>query len=412
MHIDRIDLYLVRFPLAKSYLMADEPIEYFDTVLLRLQSGGLSGWGEVFPGNEPTITAAWSSAVFDCVQQCLIPRLAARPNVESAEQLGELFQAIKGNRHSKALVDLAWWDLYSKMKNEPLHQILGGESKDIELGVTFDRHESPNEFIEEVNRAVADGFKRVTLKIRPGWDLQVLGAVRSDHPTLMIQCDVEGSLDLDKHGETIYRFDDFMPALLEQPLSASEYVGHAMLQDALRTPICLDESVTTPHQAEIAMDLRSAAVFCLKPGKVGGLHDAKIIHDMALGGEVDCYVGADIMTSIGYRFVMALASLPGVRRPTDYFRFDEYLMEDPGVALEPILKPEPGIAEEPHDEDRYEVHPNEKGEMVAEKVVPFTGPNILAGENRLVVELWNEPGIGFEPNVELIEKNAFRHFTS
>ncbi len=376
MKIDRIDLYLVRFPLARPYTMADAPLDHFDTVLLRMQSGGLSGWGEVFPGNEPTLTAAWSPAVFDCVRQCLIPRLMEESTIDSAEQLVERFQEIKGNRHSKALLDLAWWDLFAKMKNEPLHTVLGsaargGEGKDIEIGLTFDRHESPNEFMDEVNRAVADGFKRITLKIRPGWDIQVLAAVRNDHPALMIQCDVEGSLDLDKHGETLYRFDDFVPALLEQPLSSDEYVGHAMLQDSLRTTIGLDESITTPHQAEIALDLRSAGTFCLKPGKVGGLLDAKKIHDMAVAGEIDCYVGADIMTSIGYRFVAALAALPGVTRPTDYVRFDEFLTEDPGVSLKPQLK-----------------------------------------ADRLVLELWDEPGIGFEPNVELIEKNAIRSFSS
>ncbi len=381
MRIDHIDLYLVRFPLAKPYTMADAPLVHFDTALLRLQSGGLSGWGEVFPGNEPTLTAAWSSAVFDCVQQSLIPRLLADPNVDSSEKLGGFFQDIKGNRHSKALLDLAWWDLFAKIKNEPLHAVLagtglgveknGGEKKeDIEIGLTFDRHESPNEFLDEIHRAVADGFKRITLKIRPGWDLQVLGAVRHEYPELMIQCDVEGSLDLDQHGETIQRFDDFQPSLLEQPLSMHEFVGHAMLQDSLRTSICLDESITLPHQADIALDLRSAGTFCLKPGKVGGLCDAQTIHDMALASEVDCYVGADIMTSIGYRFVAALATLPGVRRPTDYVRFDEYLTEDPGVMLKPVRK-----------------------------------------EERLVLELWNEPGIGFEPNLELIERNAIRHFS-
>ncbi len=383
MRIDRIDLYLVRFPLLKPYTMANAPLTYFDTVLLRLQSDGLSGWGEVFPGNEPTLTAAWASAVFDCVQQCLIPRMLAAPNFNSAEQLAERFQDIKGNRHSKALLDLAWWDLLSKSKNEPLYETLAGKTpknkrKDIDIGLTFDQHESPNEFLDEIHRAVADGFKRITLKIRPGWDIQVLGAVRNEYPSLMIQCDIEGSLNIEKHGETLHRFDDFQPSLLEQPLSSSEFVGHAMLQDSLHTTVGLDESITTLDQAEIAIDLRSAGTFCLKPGKVGGLWSAKMIHDMAQTSEIDCYVGADIMTSIGYRFVAALSTLSGVDRPTDYVRFDEFLTEDPGIPFQPVLKA--------NSEDD--------------------------NQKRLVLELWSEPGIGFEPNLELIEKNALRHFSS
>jgi O-succinylbenzoate synthase len=408
MKIDQINIYLVRFPLAKPYTMADRRLDYFDTVLLRLRSEGLEGWGEVFPGNEPTLTAAWSSEVYECARECLVPRFLQSPNIESGEQISSLFQDIKGNRHAKALFDLAWWDMYSRSKNEPLHKTLGGSSeKDIELGLSFDRFESPDEFLEDIKRAVSDGFKRITLKIRPGWDLQVLGAVRNDHPTQMIQCDVEGSLSLERHSDTIYRFDDFMPALLEQPLSSSEFVGHAMLQDSIRTQICLDESITMPHQAEIALDLRSAGTFCLKPGKVGGLTDARAIHNMAQSSEVDCYVGADMMTSIGYRFVAALSSLPSVTRPTDYVRFEEHLTHDPGIPLKPILKPEP-IKPQEHDHNRFEVHPNEQGNMVAERVVPYEGPNILAGEKRLIIELWNESGIGFEPNLEMIEQFALR----
>ena len=371
MKLDRVDAYLVRFPLTKPYTMADTAINYFDAVLVRMQSGGLSGWGEVFPGNEPTLTAVWSTSVFTCLKDCLLPRLATNLHVDSATNLAERLQTIKGNRHAKAVLDFAWWDLDAKTKKQPLHKLLGGESgKDIEIGLSFDRFESPDVFLDEIQRAVDDGFQRLTLKIRPGWDLQVLGAVRSEYPAHMIQCDVEGSLSLDAHSDILYRFDDFMPALLEQPLSASEYVGHAMLQDSMRTTIALDESVTTLHQAEIALDLRSAGAFCIKPGRVGGLTESKAIHDAAKAGSIDCYAGCDILTSIGYRFVVALASLPGFPLPTDYFRLDEYLADDPGVPLQPTRK---------------SVQPQED-------------------HQRLVLELWNEPGIGFEPNLELIER--------
>ena len=370
MKLDRVDIYLVRIPLKKAYTMADTTISHFDTVLARLQSGGLCGWGEVFPGNEPTLTAAWSASVFACLKDSLLPRLQTNLSVDSAESLAERFQTIKGNRHAKAVLDLAWWDLDAKMKKQPLYKVLGGNAdKDIEVGLSFDRFASPDEFLDEVKRAVDDGFRRLTLKIRPGWDMQVIGAVRSDHPLLEIQCDVEGSLDLNKHSDILYRFDDFMPALLEQPLSANEFVGHAMLQDSMRTTIALDESITTLHQAEIAIDLRSAGTFCIKPGRVGGLTEAKAIYNAAKSAEVNCYAGCDILTSIGYRFVVALASLPGFGLPTDYLRFDELLTDDPGVPLTPVR--------------------NE--------------------QQRLALKLWSEPGIGFDPDIELIERLVLQH---
>lgn len=409
MKIDNIELFLVRFPLIKPYTMADKQLKHFDTVLLRMESGGISGWGEVFPGNEPTLTAAWSPAVFECVRECLIPRIINVPDIENPEHLIQFISDVKGNRHAKALLDLAWWDLTAKIQKQPLHQFFGGRhDKEIELGLSFDRFETPEEFLAEIRRAVDDGFKRITLKIRPGWDLQVLSAVRSEHPTLMVQCDVEGSLSLDRHSETLYRFDDFMPALLEQPLSSSEFVGHAMLQDSMRTPIALDESITTLHQAEIAVDLRSASAFCLKPGKTGGLTEAKTIHDLAKTGDVECYAGADIMTSIGYRFVAALASLPGFSKPADYVRFEEYLQHDPGVPLQPVLKPVP---QPPPVAARYEkeIHTDENGSVISEQVF-VSSPNMQDDDQRLVLELWSEPGIGFEPDKEMIQKFAVRKY--
>jgi len=410
MKLDCVDAYLVRFPLKKPYMMADAPMEYFDTVLVRMQSGGLSGWGEVFPGNEPMLTSAWSVSVYACLQDCLLPRLGTNLTIDSAENLIERLQKIQGNRHAKAALDFAWWDLDAKMKKQPLHKILGGDAgKDIEVGLSFDRFASPDDFLDEVKRAVDDGFRRLTLKIRPGWDLQVLGAVRSDHPTQMIQCDVEGALDFDKHSDILYRFDDFMPALLEQPLSANEFVRHAMLQDAMRTTIALDESITTLHQAEIALDLRSAGIFCIKPGRVGGLTEAKAIHDAARAGEVDCYAGADILTSIGYRFVVAMASLPGFGLPADYLPLEEYLVDDPGEPLRPVLKAAPPKTRPTVAHEPTELHHDAEGNIVVEKVIPHTGPNVLDDHRRLVLGLWNEPGIGFDPNVELIERFALRH---
>jgi L-alanine-DL-glutamate epimerase-like enolase superfamily enzyme len=182
-----------------------------------------------------------------------------------------------------------------------------------------------------------------------------------------------------------------------------------MLQDSLRTTIGLDESVTTLHQAEIAVDLRSAGAFCVKPGRVGGLGEAKAIHDAALASDIDCYAGSDILTSVGYRFVAALASLPGFRLPADYLRLDEYLTDDPGVPLRPVLKKEPPKKQPGKVHESVEHHLDDQGNMVAEKVIPYTGPNILEDNQRLVLELWNEPGIGFEPNLELIERFAIQH---
>jgi len=382
MKIDRIDAYLVRLPLKKECRLADRPLHHIDSVFVRITGGGLSGWGEVMPGNEPVLTAAWSNGVFICLRDCLIPRLGKRPDIDSGTHLATMLDAIHGNRHAKATLDMAWWDLNAKKRQEPLHESLGGIRRQIALGLTFDRMESQDEFFQELRRAEQDGFCRVSLKIRPGWDINMLSAVRGTFSRLMLQCDLEGALHLNTHSSTLYRFDDFFPTLLEQPLSAKEFVGHAMLQDGLRVPICLDEAVTSLHEAEISFDLRSASVICLKPGRVGGLTEAKTIHDACRSSEVICYSGLDFLSSIGYRHVAAIAALPSCVLPADYLRADEIFEEDPGVPLPT------GMAK--------------AGDLDYE----------IRGFNEVrVAELWSEPGIGFEPNLDVIERHAIDRFT-
>lgn len=383
MQIDKIDAYVVRLPLKKEMRLADIPLQHIDSVFVRLTGGDLVGWGEVMPGNEPVLTAAWSNSVFLCLKDSLIPRVGRAKDVSSSQRLEEIVSQIRGNRHAKGVLDMAWWDMYARKQGKPLHQVLGGTRRQLPLGLTFDRMESHEDFFAELKRAEAEGFRRVTLKIRPGWDINMLSAVRSEFPRLMIQCDVEGALSMSTHSDTIYRFDDFFPLMLEQPLSSKEYVGHAMLQDALRVPICLDESVTTLHEAEIVVDLHSASVICLNAGRIGGLTTAKAIHDLCVTGDVHCYSGMTLLSSIGYRHVAAVAALPNCVYPVDYMRTDEVLEADPGVPLPTCMV---DLNETPLDCE------------------------IRGYADTRVAELWDEPGIGFEPDMGIIEEYAINHF--
>lgn len=376
MKLSNIEVYLLRIPFKKPFRFADTLLEEFESVLVRMDdTEGRSGWGEVYPGNKPYLTAAWSTGVFHVLKDCVLPHLGTELVIDSGDDLAEKLTKIKGNRHAKAALDLAFWDLYSRRTSQPLYQAIGGKKRPIELGVVFDRYMEIDPFIDDLVKAVEQKFRRVTLKIRPGWDLQMLRIVRDTLAGVSLQCDVEGALSMEKHSEILYRFDDFMPTLLEQPLSAYEYVGHAMLQDALRTSIALDESITSLHQAEIAIDLRSADTFCIKPGRIGGMSEAKKIHDACASAEISCYAGCDCLSAIGYRSVLALSSLDRFTLPADYLDLDETLAATLGETLRPTIQ---------EDEN---------------------------GQPRQVIELWDESGIGFEPDRELIEKLSIARFT-
>ena len=230
------------------------------------------------------------------------------------------------------------------MQERPLHDVLdaylpssparsptAGEGSvkrpAVEVGPCFDQMEPPEGFLAAIAAAFAAGFRRVKLKIRPGWALEMLRAVRQDFPGDVFHVDCEGALSLN-YMEMLYRFDDFALEMVEQPLAAEDLVAHAMLQESLRTPICLDESIASPLQSEMALDLKSCRYVNLKAGRVGGLTAAMTILDACRASEVDCWGGAAAQSAIGARADLALAVCTGSSYPADFFPSESDLADD------------------------------------------------------------------------------------
>jgi O-succinylbenzoate synthase len=363
MQIDSIEIFHVGLPLRQPLQTGSRTFDVLETVLVRMQSGPTSGWGEASPGNAPLAGPEWAAGVFGCLRDWLAPALRATA-VSSGSDLAERLEPFRGNRFAKAALDTAWWDLQARLQGQPLHQLLGAARPAVEVGVTFDRMESIEDFLGGIRQAFDDGFARVKLKFRPGWDVRMVDMVRKEFPVETIHIDCEGALGLGQF-EMLCRLDDFMLSMIEQPLADDDLVAHAMLQEAVRTPICLDEGVTTVAQAEVALELHSCKFMNLKPGRVGGLTAAVAIHDLCHENCVPCWVGAVPQSTIGARHGFALAAKANCTYPADFFRSDQFLQED----LAPPLLP----ARDPAD-----------------------------GKQRIV--LWPEPGIGAEPDPALLEK--------
>jgi O-succinylbenzoate synthase len=246
--------------------------------------------------------------------------------------------------------------------------VLGGSPEAVEVGVTFDRMESIDEFLAAIGRALEAGFPRVKLKLRPGWALEMLRVVRQEFPTQTFHVDCEGSLGLE-HMEMLCRLDDFGLAMIEQPLAADDLVGNAMLQEAVRTPICLDEGITTPAQAEMALDLKSCRLVNLKADRVGGLTAAVAIHESCRASDVGCWAGGVPQSAVGQRIALALAATARGVYPADYFPADEVLA---------VNLAEPSRARrDPTD-------------------------------GRMCVPLWSTPGLGIEPDGEILRKHSLQ----
>jgi O-succinylbenzoate synthase len=328
-----------------------------------MESGGTVGWGEASPGNGPWAGPDWAGGVFLCVRDWLAPRLAGT-SVDSGKDLQERLVAVQGNRYAKAALDTAWWDLSARLQGVPLHERLGNSRGAIELGASFDRMESIDEFLEGIGRALDAGYARAELKFRPGWDVPMVAAVRQTFPTQTLHIDFEAGARLD-HMEMFCRLDDFSLAMIEQPIPADDLVGCAMIAETIRTPIGLDEAITTPHQAEMALDLHSGKYVNLKLGRVGGLTPAIEIHDACQEHGVACFVGATPQTAVGMRLGLTLAAKANCTYPADYHPFAELLQTDLAAPLVPIRDSTDGL---------------------------------------LRVPLWSEPGIGVEPDRAVLEK--------
>ncbi len=363
MHIDSIEIYHIGLPFRQPLITPLGSREQLETVLVELHGDEATGWGESSPGAAPLAGGEWAAGVFALLRDWLGPAIVGQ-SFSSGEELSQRLAAFRGNPWAKSALDTAWWDLNARLQDQPLHQLLGGKREAIEVGPTFDRRESIDEFLAEITAAVAAGFDRLKLKFRPGWDVRMVDFVRKECPTQNLHIDCEGGLGL-QHMEMLYRLEDFALSMIEQPLGPDDLVGHAMVQESLRTPLGLDEGINNLAQAEIAMELHSCKYVSLKPGRVGGLTPAVTIHNLCHEHCTPCWVGAVPQSAIGGRIGFALAAKENCSYPADFFPADQVLAAD-----------------------------------VAEALLPAKDET----DGRQRVRLWSTPGIGVEPDRALFEK--------
>ena len=363
MQIDAIELFHLALPLRKPQKTAGREVDSLETVLLRIRSGDAVGWAEAGPCNAPVAAGEWAGGAFACLKDWLAPAVVGTA-VDSGDDLAERLAPFRGNRFAKAALDMAWWDLRARIREKPLHELLDGQRRTIEIGPVFDEVESIEDFLQQIGRALDDGFTRVKLMVRPGWDVQMIDFVRKEFPVAALHADVEGGMGL-QHMDSLCRLDDFGLEMIEQPLPPDDLVGSAMVQDSLHTPICLDEGVTTPEHAEQALDLKSCRFMNVHPGRLGGLTAAVAVGDACRLCDVPCFAGAMPQSSLAARFELALAARANFDYPADYFPAADVLAEDVVEPLRPTRD----------------------------------GP-----QGTMQITLWSEPGIGVEPDPKLLER--------
>jgi len=336
MRIDRLEVYYVTLPLIYPWKTAYGEDADIHSVLVRIFSGDQEGWGETTPFFAPTYSPETASSAFFLIAEIFGPQIVGQ-EWESASALRRHLAVFKGNPFAKAGIEIAWWNLEAKIRKMPLHRLLGGKSRFVEAGQDFGVQDSIDMLLGNIAKAVHQGFKRIKLKARPDWDLEMLQPVRSAFPRMTFHIDCNSGYTLD-HLSFFKKVDKLGLAMIEQPLFHDDLVEHAELQRQIETPICLDESIKSARDMRLAIKLKSCRYVNIKPGRVGGLHSAIEIHNLARDNGIPAWVGGMLESGIGSGVNIELATLENFTYPGDLFPSERFYVQDltePAVTFAP-----------------------------------------------------------------------------
>ncbi|CAN5162992.1 o-succinylbenzoate synthase [soil metagenome] len=314
-------------PLRRPFRTAGGELTRRDVVVLEVRTSDGVGWGECAALPEPTYTAEYVEGAESMLRRFLLPMLLAAPSAASAD-VAAILAAVKGHPMAKAAVEMAVLDAELRAAGRSLASWLGGVRDSVEVGVAVGRADSIAEQVHEVAEQVARGYRRVKLKIAPGWDVEPVAAVRDRFGDgLALQVDGNCAYPAGA-AEHLVRLDRFGLVLVEQPFAADDLAAHARLASLMATPVCLDESVTSVPTAAAAIGAGACSVINIKSGRVGGYLEARRIHDVCVASGVDVWCGGMLETGLGRAANLALASLPGFTLPGDISGSDRWYAED------------------------------------------------------------------------------------
>jgi O-succinylbenzoate synthase len=331
--IEHVDLVLVRLPFVSPFAISTAVWTTKDALLVRLTSGGLTGWGECVADPDPFYAYETTTTARHILKEFLLPRL------EPGIPLGELerrMRHVRGHEMARATLENAVLDLIAKVKGVPLHALLGAPRRKVPSGISIGLQESPAALVTAVAEAVEKKYHRVKMKIQKGKDLDYVRAVRDRFPDVPLMVDANGDYRLDDAAH-LSQLDAFSLTMIEQPLSYSDIYQHAVLQKSLKTPLCLDESIHSLDDAAAAIALGGCRILNLKQGRVGGILESMRILGHAASHGIPVWSGGMDETGIGRAVNIHLQTLDGFTLPGDTSETSRYFHEDlvePGVVLD------------------------------------------------------------------------------
>ena len=365
--LEQITLREIRLPLREPFRISSGATSERRITLLELRDGdGVTAWGECVAPEEPNYREEAIDTAWIAIAQWVAPRVLGRPFAHPRDIHAALEHDFRGNFMAKAAVEMGMWVLDATRQGVPLAQLLGGTRREIATGISLGIQSSPEALVEKARAAIAEGYRKVKIKIAPGQDVAYVRAVREAlGPDAPLMADANNAYQL-SDADLLAQLDDLDLMMIEQPLAWDDIVQHATLQRRLRTPLCLDESITSVDRARDMVTLDSGRIINIKPGRVGGFTSSLAIHDYCVSAGIPVWCGGMLESGIGRACNVALASLPGFTKPGDLSPSARYWARD-------IVTPE--------------------WTMSADGMVPVP---------------WDTPGLGVEVDVDRIDDLTVR----
>jgi o-succinylbenzoate synthase len=332
--IDRLELRLLTLPLVHFFETSFSRVHDKHFLVVRLDGDGVSGYGECVADRDPYYSAETNDTAWHIISEFIAPRVLGIDFAHPRDIFPAL-KAIRGHNMAKAAVEMAAWDLYARQRGEPLSAALGGTRDRIASGVSIGIQDSLDELVRKVAIERAAGYQRVKIKIKPGWDVDAVTAVRKHFGSIPLMVDANAAYSVeDGSADRLAELDGFDLMMIEQPLDYDDIMEHASLQRRLKTPICLDESIKSVNTAREALASRACRIINIKPGRVGGFAESIRLHDLCASQDVPVWHGGMLESGIGRAANIHLSTLPNFSLPGDVAASKRYF--DPDLIDPPI----------------------------------------------------------------------------
>ena len=326
MRIERLELRLLKLPLVHFFETSFGRIYDKHFIVVRLDGSGVTGVGECVAEQDPYYSSETNETVWHIIEGFIAPRVIGVA-FDHPREIFPALRAIRGHNMAKAAVEMAAWDLYARQRGEPLSRVLGGTRDRIASGVSIGIQDSLADLVAAVERERAAGYQRIKIKIKPGWDVAAVAAIRERFGAIPLMVDANAAYTL-ADADRLAGLDAYDLMMIEQPLDYDDIADHAALQRRLRTAICLDESIKSVHAGRDAIAAGACRIINIKPGRVGGFAESIRLHDLCAARGVPVWHGGMLESGIGRAANVHLSTLPNFSLPGDIAASKRYFEPD------------------------------------------------------------------------------------